>query len=419
MTNKGLMALISLGSLLSLISGSVGLSQIRRLETRRITGIAPQLAQPINQTQVRVLEGRIARLPATDVVKSTDIAGNTPPVQPAAPSPIRPQLQYVPTDAAIEHQLTSALAAQTGIQKLVGKSGVILPFPGMIRQVEQTGEEIQLKAYALAGKRLRYDAAHRMFNGSIWLGVSEIVAGRSPRKLVAPVDFEVLDADFAQPSRVRVWQTGSPLSIRLGLAAAVEGGGVKVVSNLTAEPISLDLPLNPELMVEPGNSTIEGLGLGTTEINVSVVGLPNPKNRTVTLHTSSGYLKDTNLRLDENGTASTRLRSDNLGPATINAMSPGLARATAPIDYRLPYISFSASIVGGLVGGIISIGTSRRRKVVLPLLVSVLVGLLVSALYAVGVNVLPVTPTVTVGALLVFAVSGLGAFLGPRVLKGA
>src|SRR5262249_17734575 len=161
---------------------------------------------------------------------------------------------YVPTDPALEHQLTSALAAQTGIQQLIGKSGVILPIPGMIRQVEQSGEEIQLKAYALAGRRLRYDAGDRMFHGTIWLGRSEIVAGRPPRNLVAPVDFEVLDADFARPARVRVWQTGTPSSVRLGLAAAVEGSGVKIVSNLTPEPISLDLPLNPELMVEPGNS---------------------------------------------------------------------------------------------------------------------------------------------------------------------
>lgn len=386
-----------------------------------VTRITPQLAQPISQAQARILEGRVAQLPATEVVKppaNAPTPAAPPQPQPTAPSPIKPQLQYVPTNPVIEHQLTSALVAQTGIQQLIGKSGVVLPIPGMIRQVEQSGEEIQLKAYALAGKRLRYDASDRMFDGTIWLGVSEIVSGRPPRKLVAPVDFEILDADFAHPSRVRIWQTGTPLSVRLGLAAAVEDTGVKVVSNLTPEPISLALPLNPELIVDPGNATIEGLGLGTTEINVSVVGLPNPKNRAVTLHTSSGYLKDATLHLDENGNASTRLRSDNLGPATISAMSPGLGRATAPIDYRLPYISFSASIVGGLVGGIISLGTSRRRKVVLPLLVSVLVGLLVSALYAVGVNVLPVTPTVTVGALLVFAVSGLGAFLGPRVLKG-
>ena len=51
------------------------------------------------------------------------------------------------------------------------------------------------------------------------------------------------------------------------------------------------------------------------------------------------------------------------------------------------------------------------------LTVSLLTGVLIFALYAVGVNVLPVNPTVNVGAVLVFAVSGLGAYLGARLLK--
>ena len=47
---------------------------------------------------------------------------------------------------------------------------------------------------------------------------------------------------------------------------------------------------------------------------------------------------------------------------------------------------------------------------------SLLVGLLSFALYAVGVNVLPISPTVTVGLVLVFVVAGMGGFLGTQVL---
>jgi drug/metabolite transporter (DMT)-like permease len=101
----------------------------------------------------------------------------------------------------------------------------------------------------------------------------------------------------------------------------------------------------------------------------------------------------------------------------------GMGTAQADVTFAFPFITLAAAILGGLVGALIRVllAAGKRRKLDHRLLIaSLLCGVLVFALYAVGVNVLPVSPTVTVGATLVFAVAGLGAFLGVTLLnKGA
>ena len=423
------------------IMGSATLSTAQsRFATRHVSPVIARQVDPSISARAEILENRVSALPATTVVDAgTARPQAAPPDATATPAPVtevpqdpevalpsRPvaaRLEYVPTDPKLDNQLAQVLVSQNSIRKLVGTTGAILAFPGTLRQVEKSGEEVQFMAFGLSGKKLAFDPEHQMFSGTIWLGVSEIVGGRASRPLVTPVEFDVLDADFADPAHVQVDRTGAPYKqVKLRLAAAIDGGVVTVVSNLVPEPLKLELPVSPALLIDIGRDAVEGLGLGTTEVNVRLVGVPKPGGRIVTLRTTSGFLEATKLRFDETGTASTTIRSDGVSHASITAASAGVATSNADISYRLPILTFLASIFGGLTGGAIRVGTRppRRNWSALRLLaVAVLLGLLVFALYAVGVNVLPVKPSVTVGAALVFAISGLGAFLGPGILKRA
>jgi len=140
--------------------------------------------------------------------------------------------------------------------------------------------------------------------------------------------------------------------------------------------------------------------------------------RPVTLHVGpSGYLDKGIVRLEQDGSGEAELRSDGIGTAHIRATSAGLAPASADIVYRFPIRTLGASMAGGLLGALVSLlaAPQRRKRPWIRLVGSTLFGILVFALYVVGINILPFQPKVTVGAALVFAISALAAWLGPAV----
>lgn len=192
-----------------------------------------------------------------------------------------------------------------------------------------------------------------------------------------------------------------------------------IVSVIDRKGTEIALPLAGELSVGTSSDGIEGLGLETADVNV-ILGGSNAAKRKVALSVRpSGYLDSSMLTLDADGTAQTKLRSGGLGTATITATNPDFKAATRDIHYRLPIRTLGASLLGALLGAAASFlvtpveGASPWRRFA----GSAVIGVIVFALYAVGVNVLPFEPTVTVGAVLVFAVSAVGALIGPGVVK--
>lgn len=345
--------------------------------------------------------------------------GKAEPTAGPPPAAEQPRLEYVEAPA-LEKQATSALAGQTDVKKVVGAQGAVFGLPGFLRQVDGAGNELQLKMIALAGKKLGFDRNLNSFVGTMWLGVNEITAGPS-RELVTPVEFRVLNAQSAEPSAVRVTTTGASgyQEVRLGLVAAVDVPKVNIASNLVQDPFELSLPLNPTLIIT-SDGPIDGFGLATSTINVTALGVLQPKGKLITFQRTSGAgsLLAKKVALEEDGTATTELRSDGLGGATVSASLPGLVPAPTTIDFQFPYVTIFSSLIGGILGGLIRVGTSRMRgrRALLALGIAVLVGIFVFGLYAVGVNVLPIQPIVKAGAVLVFVVSGLGAFMGPSIL---
>ena len=402
-----------------LICAASGSAQVAPGVSRATTAVAARQTEGVSRFSAITIENQLARIPDAAVVKSVSATHDAVENPNAA---LEPRLEYARTNVALDVQAAKALAGQAQVQQLIGTQGTVLALPGVVRQVDQTGEELQLKMIALVGKKLVYDATHNMFVGSIWLGVNEIVGGRPPRQLVTPVDFEILNADSATPTEIRVSRTGAPYQqVQLQLAAA-EDAKVNIASNLAPDPFDVPLPLSPALLVRASDDPIEGLGLGSSVVTVTAIGLANAKGKPVIFQrVGDGSIKPQQALLNENGMASTELRSDGLsGGAQVIAVLPGLAQVSTSVEFSPPYLTMLATLIGSLFGAAIRVGTGKLRggRALLAIGVSVLVGVVVFALFAVGVNVLPIKPSVGEGTVLVFAVSALGAFLGASILPG-
>ena len=83
------------------------------------------------------------------------------------------------------------------------------------------------------------------------------------------------------------------------------------------------------------------------------------------------------------------------------------------LEFAFPWAALIAALTGGLAGGFIRHHLKLTRA---DLIVSVLVGALVAALYAQGVNALGLELSARTGEILTFVIAALGAFGGTTLL---
>ena len=381
---------------------------------------AARVARPLTAERIRVLERNMILAPAIEVAANTDALA-PPPVSAIAgsvPTTEKGKLYHVDVTPADDQAIASLLVGQQSIRS---QGNTIVPLPGVFRQQATDGTELLLKPFVIPQK-LVVDATSGRFVGSIKVGVSEIGGPAAPRDLSAPIAFQVLDDEIAVPDELLVRRTGLPLSrIRISTFDAADGLTVTVASPFNPEGVPILLTLAPSFSISV-NRAIDGLGLEATRISVSANGLAKPKGRLVLL-TVDGQARaePREIRLDENGDGSTELRSVGTGKAVVEARLGGFRPVSATVMLSIPYLTASASILGGIAGGLIrllptAVRRGSRRRLLIGTTVAFLVGILVFALYAVGVNLLPFAPTTRVGAVLVFAVSAAGAYFGSALL---
>ena len=160
----------------------------------------------------------------------------------------------------------------------------------------------------------------------------------------------------------------------------------------TSERATVRLPvMRPYLELLPGRSQIQGLGLETATISVRAVGLPNPAGRLVTVTSDFASVSPMEVLLNDQGVGTTTIRSVSFGEAAINATSPPLSAAKAPIRFSWPIAFFVASILGGISGAALARiqSAGRKKKLQTVLIRGVLTGIIMVALYAIGVTFCP------------------------------
>jgi len=340
--------------------------------------------------------------------------------EPVKPAPPRLGVLYklqLPREE--ERQIDDAVREQV---KATSPGAQVVPLPGVVRLAAKDGSEVHLKPFALPGQPLTYRPGSALFEGSIRVGVADIVDRTEGKPLSAPMTFQVREGQMAEPDSVALDATSPPhKTIVVRTRSPGQSVTVHVVSRFDPEGTAVNLPVDPTLVVRLERAEIQGYGLETTMVHIESYGLAKPAGRVVQLGSSpSAFFERGEAILSESGTAAVSLRSDAPGPVTITASAPGLAAGSATVVFLWPVQTLVFGLVGGLIGGLLRyLPRGRRataRRFAVGLVVAVLTGFLVFFLYAVGVNVLPVEPKVTVGAVLVLVVAALGAWFGTGLL---
>jgi hypothetical protein len=332
------------------------------------------------------------------------------------------ELQVIKTSAAEDALLTRAIAGNDQLRPaLASRTGSLITLPGLVRMTTGTGPPLQLKPFIFVNQPLQRDSTG-LFKGELLIGVSEIADTGLAKRLPTPLLFQIVGAARSDPAKVLVDSTSPPFSTVEVWLNAAQGALAKllVVSVFDHAGTEVALPVASELDMDTANGNIAGFGIESTKLMVSLNNVADAPGRIVTLHVQpSGYLDNSRLVLDAKGTAEAELRSGSLGSAQIRATSPGLAPVSATVTYTFPFLTIAASILGGLLGAGVSLLTTPgdSKSAARRLAGAAGFGVLVFAAYVIGINLLPFKPEVSVGALSVFAISGLAAWLGPNFAK--
>lgn len=302
----------------------------------------------------------------------------------------------------------------------------VLPYEFRFVSHEATVRTAHL-AVEVAGGGLRMAQTAGEFTGQIFVALED----QQDRTLTysLPVPAQVLvtaPVDKVDPANFAIDTTDKWTSVGLSAINPPAEFKAKVRASTDPDGVEIDLRVvRPTLTVAITPDHIQGLGLELAAVNIVAPGLPNPKGRTITLTSTKGSLTNTQVQLSDQGTAQTRIRSIAIGSTRIEATSPPLAEGIShEITFVWPWPFALAAILGGAIGAFVRRRQAKRNEgrgqgLLGDVLTGGLAGLVVAVLYAIGVNLLPVTPTATAGEALVFGLAALGGFLGLRMPRGS
>jgi hypothetical protein len=151
---------------------------------------------------------------------------------------------------------------------------------------------------------------------------------------------------------------------------------VIVETELSADPFTVELisQLDPDLpraelhvfrprLALSGPSALQGLGVGEAIVTISGIDASLRPGEAITLDLDNGWLADRTVVVDETGTASTRIRSDWLGSATLRVVAPSTYEADPKeIRYTPPVRFLGATLIGAMFGALVLIYMLKRNE---------------------------------------------------------
>jgi hypothetical protein len=272
----------------------------------------------------------------------------------------------------------------------------------------------------IEGRGLRY--SNGAFRGSIRVGLEDSLSTGSSVALPSPIRFFVSGTvDSIQRPDTAVVHTNLPFAaINLVHGVRVPTVSLNVRTTLHPGGVDVDVPVTLDtLRVSASPPRVQGMGLEETELVLSAG--PFADGTVIQLSANNGSLAEDEVQLSAAGTARTTLRSYWFGPSTVTARSIAFADSEISVDFAFPWLFLAASLLGGAIGGLAAWLQKRKTEApwILRLASGALLGLIGAVLYAVGVNVTPINPTVSTGQAVVFGLAAMVGYLGTLKMPGA
>jgi hypothetical protein len=288
---------------------------------------------------------------------------------------------------------------------------------------------LQYSPDVLRRNPLRYFGDRRAYVATLGVGIWEPAPNgiRDVSERLA-VSFSSLSLTAA-PADLPFEQLNVFKDVEVTTTDVSEAATLTVRPNFRPESFDVVIPVaqRPTLKVSFSRPSILGLGLGAATANVEVLNVVNPKDFDVAMSFDGGSMSnDGRVLLDANGRGSLTVRSTGFGKGHLRSADQLFAADQGDrIEMTLPWSFVVAVLAGGLLGTLATLLTKTgRKRWARDLTAGVIVGVIVVAGYAVGINLLEIEPSETGGPPgenlaegLAFVVAALGAVAGPVLLR--
>jgi hypothetical protein len=286
-------------------------------------------------------------------------------------------------------------------------------------------ERVLVPFFILASGGLTYNVESRTYRGIALVGLEDTLHSNAGVTLPRPLKLLLTTTTGG---------TVSPLELAIG-HTSLDYDSVSIEStdstNLRirtgADPAGIVIPIPVRSMTVamiPQQSTLQGLGLATTDIAISLPrGITRRDTATITLSSTSAPVHPSSVRMNGSEVPTVHLRSGLPGSDSISAYLDGLRVGGTVVTFVTPWTFFGATLTGIIIGGLARFFAGKRRRPARMLARDIMrsspFGLLAAIAGAIGLDWMHLKLEDPAALPAIVITAALGAWLGSRLLDGA
>lgn len=286
-------------------------------------------------------------------------------------------------------------------------------------------ERVLVPFFILTSGGLTYDVASRTYRGVALIGLEDTLHANVAVTLPRPLKLllTTTSGGSVKPLELAIGHT----SLDYDSVSIESPDSTNVKIRTGADPAGIIIPIPVRSMTVamiPQQSTLQGLGLATTDIAISLPrGITRSDTATITFSSTGAPVRPSSVRTSGDVVPIVRLRSGLPGPDSISAYLDGVRVGGTVVTFVTPWSFLGSTLIGILLGGAARFFGGKRRKHARMLMRDIMKGLPFGVLAAIAGAIgldwmhLKLDDPAALPAIVVTA--ALGAWLGSRLLDGA
>ena len=281
-------------------------------------------------------------------------------------------------------------------------------------RVEGTNEQISYRILFIDAGPLRYNFETALFEGSIrFLPVEVTDSGKiKPVKKTLSVPEEIIVSFDPESIPISISEVNwPPREVSIKASDPIDSLEVRILTMSNPAGYLKNLRIEPAILISSVRKTIQGMGIQTLPLHVTLKGVSKFRPLHVGIETSLGTIDSANLMLTGGRPGKVILRSESLGTIEVKVVNAGYRSNSIIIEAVFPWLFLLLAILGGFIGGLGKNLLGRKKLTIRSMTLGSIFGLIAAFAYW-GLGIVLIGFSIETRGLNEAMVFGLGLIAG-------